>query len=192
MSSLYQKIQRTETLQKTIDRDIRQFKLFNRIDCLEHCSECCRYDNIQATALEFLPFAWHTYRLGLLESWLEKLENHHEPQCVFYRNRNEEWGCSIYPVRGLICRLFGFSASLDKNGNPAYAACRILKQNCPEVVKSASERLKNGGRIPVISKFYRRLATIDPVSGNEFMPLNQAIKKALETVYLHYYYREFA
>lgn len=192
MGSLYQKVQRIETLQKTIDREIRQFKLANAINCLQNCSECCRYNDIQATPLEFLPFAWHAYRLGQLEFWLEKLENTSDNQCVFYLNRQDSWGCTIYPVRGLICRLFGFSGSTDKNGKPVYGACRILKQSMPETIEKARERLKNGSRIPIISAFYRRLATIDPVTGNEFMPLNRAIKKALEIVYFHGIYRECA
>lgn len=189
MNSLYQKIQKVETLQTVIDREIKAFKIGSGIDCLQHCSECCNYQEIMATPLEFLPFAWHAFKLGQLDYWFNELEknseNHH---CVFYCGDGNNWGCQIYPVRGLICRLFGFSAITDKTGKPVYGACKVLKQQKIDLVNKTRELVSKGARIPVMAHQYRRLASIDPVSGNEFLPINRAVKKSLEIIYFHFAY----
>ena len=192
MISLYHKVQKIETLQKTIDKDTKSFKRHTCIDCENHCSECCRYHDVNASPLEFLPFAWHAYKLGMLDHWFDELEKHEQPQCIFSRTEENNWGCRIYPVRGLICRLFGFSATTDKNGRPVFAVCRKLKLNQPETAGKAGLYVMQGGKIPVMSNYYRRLAAIDPALGNQFMPINLAIKKALEMVYFNLHYRESA
>lgn len=190
MISLYHKIQKVETLQKTIDKDTRAFKRLTGIECENHCAECCRYHDVTATPLEFLPFAWHAYKLGLMEQWFDALDSNEGLQCIFSRLDNNAWGCKIYPVRGFICRLFGFSATTDKHGKPVFAACRTLKQQKPEAINQALLYVAQGGKVPVITSYYQRLAFIDPVLGNDFMPINKAIKKALEIVYFHCCYRE--
>lgn len=192
MISLYHKVQKIETLQKTIDRDTRAFKRHTDINCENHCAECCRYESIDATPPEFLPFAWHAYRLGMLEYWFDELEKEQSSRCIFARFENNAWGCKIYPVRGFICRLFGFSATTDKNGHPVFAACRVLKKQQPEITSKAGAYVINGGKIPVMAIYYRQLAAIDPSSGARMMPINEAIKKALEVVYFNLHYRETA
>ncbi|HNW10909.1 MAG TPA: hypothetical protein PKI71_06050, partial [Candidatus Rifleibacterium sp.] len=83
MITLYHKVQKIESLQKSIDKDTRIFKLSAGIDCEKHCAECCRYHDINATPLEFLPFAWHACRLGQLDQWFDQLEKNESRQCIF-------------------------------------------------------------------------------------------------------------
>ncbi|HNX75876.1 MAG TPA: YkgJ family cysteine cluster protein [Candidatus Rifleibacterium sp.] len=192
MISLYHKIQRIETLQQKINRDTKAFKNLAGINCDNHCAECCRYQDISATTLEFLPFAWHASKLGVLDYWFDKIEQHASSQCIFALTGTETWGCSIYPARGLICRLFGFSAVTDKNGLPVYGACRVLNQRQPAMVDQAQRVIAAGGKVPVMASYYRQLAAIDPLLGVQSFPINQAIKNALETVYFHLHYREAA
>ncbi len=192
MFTVYQKVQKIESLQKTIDKETMAFKHNAGIDCEKHCAECCRYHDINATPLEFLPFAWHSYRLGLLDQWFDRLENCESSQCIFASLIDGNWGCSIYPARGFICRLFGFSAATDKNGHPVFAACRVLKQKQPAMINNASQFVAGGGKIPIMASYYRRLAAIEPALGTQFMPINDAIRKALEIIYFHLHYRESA
>jgi hypothetical protein len=107
---------------------------------------------------------------------------------VFRKDHKDSWGCRIYPVRGLICRLFGFSAVTDKNNKPKFAACRIIKASKPENSLKVNEFVAKGGKIPIIPNLYRKLSAIDPGLGNEFLPINQAMKKALEIIYFNYIY----
>jgi len=92
----------------------------------------------------------------------------------------------------MICRLFGFAAITDKNGRPLFAACRPLKQSSPQIVQNVADYLTKGGKMPVIANYYRKLSAIEPGLGNEMMPINQAIKKALEVIYFHFAYSECA
>ncbi|OGK10798.1 MAG: hypothetical protein A2W80_03590 [Candidatus Riflebacteria bacterium GWC2_50_8] len=192
MLSLYHRIQKIESLQKTVDKEVRQCKSHTGIECVQHCAHCCSYEDITASPAEFLPFAWHAWRLGLLDQWFDELDKHDSKVCAFARLSEGAWGCKIYPARGLICRLFGFSATTDKNGRPLFAACRILRQHRPELVENVTGYLARGGKMPVIAHYYRQLSAIEPALGREMMPINQAIKKALEIIYFHFSYRECA
>lgn len=192
MLPLYHRIQKIESLQKAADKEVKKGKNHTGLACLPHCAACCAYQDIEASPAEFLPFAWHAWRLGLLEQWFDELDRHDSKICLFARFNEGEWGCRIYPARGLICRLFGFAATLDKNGRPVFAACRILRQNRPELVKAVDAYLSKGGKMPIIANYYRQLSAIEPVSGREMLPVNQAIKKAFEIVYFHFQYRECA
>ena len=192
MISIYQKIQKVETLQRQIDMSVAKFKSCAGIDCLSHCSECCSYPEILATPLEFLPFAYHAMKLGLIDQWAEELENWKKPTCFFRKQTENTWGCRIYPVRGLICRLFGFSATFDKQGQPVFAACRVLKKAIPDKVEQIRIAKSLPGRIPVIANHYRRLASIDINLGQEFLPINEAIKKAIEIAYFKLIFRHQA
>ena len=73
MLNIYQKIQKIESLQAEADKATKAFKVRYNIDCIEHCSKCCRYNDINATPLEFLPLAWHFYKTGQLEQLFEKI-----------------------------------------------------------------------------------------------------------------------
>jgi Fe-S-cluster containining protein len=175
-------------LQYEVDRQISTFKRRVDIDCVTHCAACCAYPDVQASALEFLPFAYHAFKLGFLDQWYEEIDQNRSPLCVFRKDHKDSWGCRIYPVRGLICRLFGFSAVTDKNNKPKFAACRIIKASKPENSLKVNEFVAKGGKIPIIPNLYRKLSAIDPGLGNEFLPINQAMKKALEIIYFNYIY----
>lgn len=177
-------------MQLRLDRDIALFKRNTGLKCAAGCSACCNYESIEATVLEFLPFAYHSYRLGLMDQHFDELEGAVSGVCAFHQQRKDGWGCSIYPVRGLICRLFGFSATLDKNSHPILAACKELKGSDPATIAIVSDFIASGGRIPVFCSYYSTLAGIDPALGSRMLPINLALKNALETVYFHFPYRE--
>ena len=150
-----------------------------------HCSKCCLYDDINATPLEFLPLAFHLYKSGLLEEVIEKINNKNDSRCIFSVFENDKWGCSVYPSRGLICRLFGFASVLDKHEKPCFAASHSLKENCPEKIQQICKKIASGEKSPVIPIFYRKLAMLDFQLGEDLLPINQAIKEACDIVYMH-------
>ncbi len=189
MLTIYQKIQKIESLQTEADNETKAFKNRYKIDCLEFCSKCCRYEDINATTLEFLPLAWHFYKTGQLEEIHNKISNYNEPQCIFSILEKGKWGCSVYPSRGLICRLFGFASVENKYGKPVFAVCHSLKVAKPNEISTICEKIEKGGKTPVISDFYRKLAMIDLKLGEELLPINQAIKSACEIIFMHTAYR---
>lgn len=189
MLNLYQKIQKIETIQTEADKATKAFKNRYQIDCIEYCAECCKYNDINATPLEFLPLAWHFYKCGKLEELFERVSNYNKPQCIFSVFENGRWGCCVYPTRGLICRLFGFASVEDKHGKACFAACHSLKEKKPELVQHICQMINAGGKTPVIADFYRKLNMLDLNLGDELVPINQAIKEACEIIYMHEAYK---
>ncbi len=189
--SIARKVRSVERLFNQTDSDLQRFREQSRLSCLAGCGVCCTKTDIEATALEFLPFAFHCFREGRAYTMLEQLREHPTSICHLYRlsvaGLTGKGNCSEYLYRGLICRLFGFSASRNKHGKPVLATCTVIKEsqkeNYLETVENVRQELI---RPPIISHYYSRLAQIDPQLGTKLYPINEAIKKAIEAV-LHYY-----
>lgn len=191
--SIGRKVKAVERIFESVDKEIAGFKSASGLNCLTGCGACCLKPDIEASILEFLPLALHLYKTGQLENVLTQLEN--EPGrkiCVLLSPviRGGEAGyCSQYEHRGLICRLFGFAATRNKNGELSIATCRKVKEAMPEIYQKANEDIRRGLRIPVFANYYMKLASIDPAVGQKMLPINEAIRKALETVALFFYYK---
>jgi Fe-S-cluster containining protein len=138
--------------------------------------------------LEFLPFAHHLYEQDQAFTWLDKLKESDQAVCHILDPTQAGVGlCSEYRHRGLICRLFGYSARVNKYGKRELVTCQIIKSEQQGAYEAAQEKV--GGEeavIPVMNQYYMQLHAIDPDLARNFYPVNQAIRKAIETV-LHYY-----
>ena len=180
-----------EEVFQDLDAAILNFKTWSSLSCKPGCGTCCLKPNIEATVLEFLPFAHHLYLRGLALEWLNNLQAGETDTCQILRVGQSATGwCSEYAYRGLICRLFGFSARTNKYGKRELATCQTIKTGQPDVFRATGEMISAGATVPVGSHYYTRLASIDPGLARDFYPVNQAIRKAIEVV-LHYYaYRE--
>ncbi|MBA4054299.1 MAG: hypothetical protein C0490_06275 [Marivirga sp.] len=98
--------------------------------------------------------------------------------------------CSEYKHRGLICRLFGYSARTNKYDKKELITCQIIKTEQAANVEYTSAGIAEGRDVPVMNQFYMQLHAIDFELTREFFPINEAIKRAIEVI-LHYYaYRE--
>ena len=153
--------------------------------CKAGCGECCKKADIEATTLEFLPFAQHVYESGCANDWLERLRIHTSTTCLFLKAHKEGMDtglCSQYVYRGLICRLFGFSARTNKYGKRELVSCRIIKTEQSKQFEVAAEEVMEGGLVPVMNHYYMQLFAIDPDLGRDFYPINEAIKRAIEYV----------
>lgn len=172
-------IQALETLNERLDNEIGEFKNETEMDCLPGCGECCLFPEIEATVLEFLPLAYHIYKDGKAAEYLSRDFSPDAP-CILFRKKRgaEDWGCTLYPYRGMICRLFGFSATLSKEGKPVLATCKHIKKAWPGYQKA----MENASYIPILRNYYNDLRDINPRLGDSFYPINEAIKRALELV----------
>ena len=193
MSSIYRKVKAVEAVFKQLAQDADRFQQHSKLTCLTGCSHCCSNPNIEASVLEFLPFAYYAYKQGLALSWLEKLKSDQAPSlCAILRpfHKLEERGfCSQYAYRGLVCRLFGFSAVRNKYGSTVLATCRPIKEHQQENVALAQQQIGKGAFVPVGNHYYMQLTSIDFILSNAFYPINEAIAKALEEVLNYYTYR---
>ena len=192
MLLLPEKIKAVEELFKKLDEEISIFQKSSTLHCKSGCGKCCFKPDIEATLLEFLPFAHHLYIEGKAEEWLEKLNKSEDVSICLILNPTQSGAglCSEYQHRGLICRLFGYSARTNKYGKKELVTCQIIKTEQAEAFVAIESKIAEGSEIPVMNQFYMQLHGIDFDLARDFYPINIAIKHAIETV-LHYYaYRD--
>jgi uncharacterized protein len=177
---------RTISLLEEIDRATTVFQAATGLQCPAGCGECCQNPEVETTPLEMLPIAWELYQRGELDRWIQQVGAINGiGVCVFYRSDPVIPGngrCSIYPWRPSLCRLFGFAAVVNKHGNPELAACKKHKEVMPEVVAESQAAIANGLPVPQFADFAMRFRSLDPNLGQERLPINQALKVAIERV----------
>lgn len=184
---LPEKINAVEEVFENLDKEIASFQSWSSLGCKIGCGKCCFKADIEATVLEFLPFAQHLYNNQLTDDWLEKIETTDTTLCSILNPLQNGVGmCSQYKHRGLICRLFGFSARTNKYGKKELVTCQIIKEENPLNFNLAVEKIETGSEIPVMNQHYMRLHAIDFELAREFFPINEAIKRAIEVI-LHYH-----
>ncbi|MGA9639738.1 YkgJ family cysteine cluster protein [Flavobacterium sp.] len=189
------KVLLVEELFEKLDIEINIFQKESHLHCVAGCGKCCSTPNIEASPLEFLPWAFYLFIDGQAEKTLIELEQNPSHTCHLYRpltSVNTTKGkCSNYKYRGLICRLFGYGASKDKLGKLRLATCKIIKENQQEHYQKTSEAIHNGLYIPIFSDYYMNLSQIDFALGRTMLPVNLALKRAIEEVLQYYAYRPF-
>ena len=170
-----------------LDQEMKSFQHWSTLSCKIGCGKCCNKADIEATVLEFLPFAQFLYDEGRASEWLEKLKSNPANTCLILEPTKAGVGlCSEYVYRGLICRLFGFTARTDKYGDRELVTCQVIKSEQAVAYSGTVAKIKNGAQVPVMNQYYMRLHAIDADLAREFYPINEAIRRAIETV-LHYY-----
>ena len=193
--NIVRNIQTVEKLFLRLDRDLKSFSSRSGMVCQSGCGDCCLNPNIHATPLEFLPLALEIYRGGQADDYLTRLSGPlaGTMNCILYNPALfpvRGGGCSNYPKRGLICRLFGFSARKGKDNHLAMITCKIIKGNYPGFFSNENEALEKLQPVPLASDYYARLTFLDPEISMATLPINLAIRNALEEVLAYYAYRK--
>lgn len=189
--SIERKVQLVEMLFYHLEQEIAQFHKTTGIGCVPGCGKCCTYPDIEASPLEFLPWAFHLFLNGEAENTLTKLNATKTSTCILYNPITllGQGRCNDYKYRGLICRLFGSAATTDKYGSLRLATCTLIKEGQAENFESATEAINNGLKVPIFTEYYTQLNQIDFQLGNIILPINKALKAALEEVLQYYAYR---
>jgi uncharacterized protein len=191
--SIERRVQLVEDLFLKLEKENALFGQSSGISCVAGCGKCCTYPDVEASPLEFLPWAFHLFLNGDAEKTLDLLDKENSPTCLIYKPLSiiDQGRCSDYKYRGLICRLFGFAANTDKYGNLRLATCKIIKEGQVEKYDSVSEAISKGLYVPVFTDYYMQLNQIDFQLGKVILPVNKALKMALEEVLQYYAYRDF-
>jgi len=182
-----EKVNEVEAVFQKLDEEIAAFQSSTGMHCKFGCGKCCFKADIEATPLEFLPFALHLYKEGRAKEWYDKLASSEETLCAILNPTHNGAGlCSEYKHRGLICRLFGYSARTTKYEKKELVTCQVIKTEQTGEYEKGVELIEDGGSVPVMNNFYMQLHAIDRDMTTELYPINIAIRKAIESV-LHYY-----
>lgn len=186
--SLEEKIEATENVFAKLDEAIASFQASSTLHCKMGCGKCCFKPDIEATILEFLPFANYLHKNDRAFEWLEKLKDTESSLCLILNPTQSGAGlCSEYAHRGLICRLFGYSARTTKYGKPELVTCQIIKTEQSEAYRDTVRAIdEEKTELPIMSQYYMQLHAIDFELTREFFPINKAMQHAIEAV-LHYY-----
>lgn len=187
---LEEKVEAVKQVFENLDQRIANFQTATTLHCKFGCGKCCFKPDIEATVLEFLPFAYHLYHQGLAEQWLDKINHSDSSICLILNPTQAGAGlCTEYPHRGLICRLFGYSARTNKYGKKELVTCQIIKTEQTDAYEKAVLTIETDTEVPVMNQFYMQLHAIDFELTQTFYPINEAIRRAIETVLQHYVYR---
>ena len=187
------KVAAVEELYRKLDLEINTLQTETKLHCNVGCGKCCTKLDIEASPLEFLPWAFHIFLNGDAEKVLAELEIKTSTICHIYNPLTildkVNGSCSNYAYRGLICRLFGYAATKDKYGQLRLATCKIIKTEQVKNFENASNLIQNGLPIPIFTDYYMNLSQIDYQLGNIILPINKALKYAIEEVLQYYAYR---
>ena len=191
--SIERRVQLVENLFYQLEQESAQFQEASGMSCVSGCGKCCAYPDIEASPIEFLPWAFHLFLNGEAEKTLKTLNETNSPTCLIYKPSSiiDSGRCSDYKYRGLICRLFGFAANTDKYGKLRLATCKIIKEGQADKYNSTAEAITKGLNVPTFTAYYMQLNQIDFRLGNIMLPVNKALKMALEEVLQYYAYRSF-
>lgn len=185
--TMEERVLEVESVFRGLDQEIGSFQSWSGLHCKFGCGKCCFKPDIEATILEFLPFAYYLYKHDLALEWLEKLKETDSSICLILNPTQAGAGlCTEYPYRGLICRLFGYSGRTNKYAERELVTCQIIKTEQSEAYQKTVEKIASGNALPMMNQFYMQLHAIDIDLTRDFYPINIAIRKAIETV-LHYY-----
>lgn len=192
--SLYHKVRAVERVFENLEKEVATFQSATGMKCMSGCGLCCKKPDIEAAPIEFLPLAYHLYKEGKAYEWLDELlEDRGNRICKSFRpflSEGDRGSCKQYKYRGLICRLFGFSAMLDKHGESKLVTCGTIKKEFPEDYQNAVTHVKEQKPVPIMRNYYFQLRAIDAELGQKLVPINEAIIEALKTVLSYYAYRQ--
>ncbi len=193
--SIEKKVYDIELLFDKLEIELATFTSATHLFCNAGCGKCCTNPTMEASPLEFLPWAFHLFKIGEAGNTLDNLAKHTNPICFNYSPISDtnlnQGSCTTYKYRGLVCRLFGYGATKDKFAQLRLATCSIIKEQQTENYKAANEAINNGLNVPIFTDYYMNLSQIDFRLGNIYVHINKALQMALEEVLQYYAYRNY-
>ena len=185
-----QKVKKLKALFAEVNVRTRSFQKLTGLNCPERCGACCESPHIETTELEMLPLADELVRNGKATDWYAQAEGRDfSGQCVFFvpsPSGKMRGCCQAYELRPLICRLFAFSGNRDKHGHVRLVTCKVIKKAAPVLAEKALSDVVSGQiSPPVMADLMLRASTLDPDMSRESLPINTALKKALERLWLY-------
>lgn len=173
-------------LYKKVEGETRRFARTTGIRCPSNCGICCATAKVETTPLEMLPLAADLWSRNKGFFWLKKLDAKPGARvCVFFKPdpRNKKNGrCGVYSLRPLICRLFGFSATKDKQGKAVYGGCKIIKKKFSSKFLAAQKIIALDPKFLKMSDLSARIVGLGSSSDEEILPINLSTRRALEKI----------
>lgn len=124
-TAVYERLKKIRRIYEKLEK--KQIKFCDEfcIHCEEGCGMCCEHftPDITEVEAEFLAYGLIKENKADLVLELLKSKDISDHYCPLYIKESNHH-CSVYKWRPLICRLFGATASEDKDGNPTFRKCK--------------------------------------------------------------------
>ncbi len=147
--------------------------------CPTGCGACCVRTPPHVSVADVAPIARAAIVSGEAEALLERAAAIGAGPCALFAPGQLPGGCTVYPMRPVICRLFAFAAVRDKHGAAELAICREHTATLPDVRARVQAYLATGGDVAYFAEV--QLEAHDPDDGSaELLPINLALARALE------------
>lgn len=166
-----------------IDQSVAEFQLKSGLRCPAGCGVCCPNADVQVSILEMLPMAHEILTRGEAAEWLARIEAQPESgHCVLYKSdplADAAGHCACYQWRPALCRLFGFASVRSRTGAKMLSVCRHIRQSNPIAAAAASDLAEQA---PAFIHFSTRIHGLDPALANPMIPINEALRHAIERI----------
>ena len=169
-----------------IDKAVAEFQLRSGLRCPAGCGLCCPTADVRVTVLEMLPIALEILCNQDAGAWMDRLAAQPAAgRCMLFSEEriSDAGNCSFYSRRPVLCRLFGFAAVRNRTGDKALSVCKYISQNDPQTAASA---MALADEAPCFVHYGSRVYALDPVLGNGLMPINTALRRAIERLGLSF------
>ena len=163
-----------EAVYKELEEKQGRFQKHFCVLCKKGCGQCCEHYVPYLTEAEALLASYVVLKENREFEILTMLNNgdRESTVCPLYK-KEEEYHCSLYEGRSMVCRLFGSAVSEDKNHNLVWRACK-WKEKGEEIPSSSLSRKRED--VPVMSEYGERLEECSSIEGES---IYSAIPKAL-------------
>ena len=155
-----------------MDKVNDDFSKKSNIKCVSTCGgQCCLNKNIEINPVELLPLIIELSDSGELFKFYEISKNNQESHCIFFQNGK----CSIYKNRSVLCRLFGYSSTYNKNKEKVMSICSLIKNE--QNIDLTSEVINSSANLIDYSSL---IASLLPDWNNAPVQINKAFIYATE------------
>lgn len=173
-------------IHRRLQKEVQRFQKATGLQCVSGCGKCCENPQVETTVLDVIPLAVHLWQSGGAEEYYRRAqEKKFAGQCIFYQPDPVVPGngrCGVYWWRPQICRLFGFSALIDKNNKCQLVTCPTIKNGQAQEFSAAQRSIAEGLSVPKMKNFSTALFAVDPELAREQLPINEAAAKAIARV----------
>lgn len=193
---LYELVLHLNGIYNDIERAQESWKNASPMQCPQGCGNCCvdfEPDVLEIEALYMAAWLMHNdlnKALAIADEtyiWPRFIEQ--ASGCFLFDPEND-YHCTVYGGRALICRLFGYAADTGKDGKIRWKPCRlgndaVLKEGFTKRQYTEDEILSLTGMLPpVMSVFLREAVAIMPDEAGRTVPLREALPKAIRKLQL--------
>ncbi len=171
------------------DEAIARFQAATGLACPRGCGTCCAEQTPFVRVADMAEIAAAHVARGIAEDTLARARGAGSQRpCVIFEPGRLPGGCTEYELRPTLCRLFGFGAVRDKHGKAALAACRVHKQETPEIAARAIAFVDGGGEVPIFAEWQAAADAASDDGDPTLLPINEALAIALERALLRDHY----